>query len=79
VPRLYDESEFAAKIRLDERIVIGSIESRTTRLEIELENCVEFRESAVQGGEQEKQEDFTVIRSDSLCVEVRCQDTTSGD
>jgi hypothetical protein len=45
----YNESVFTAKIRLDERIGMRSAESRTTRLEVELENLAGFRESNIQG------------------------------
>jgi hypothetical protein len=43
--------------------------------ELELENWVGIPRSL----NKEWQEDFLVIRSDSFCVEILCQETTNGD
>jgi hypothetical protein len=59
VPGLYNESVFAAKMRLDERLVQRSTESRTTETGIgELGRVLESRQSKV------IEEEITRLHSD---------------
>jgi hypothetical protein len=71
VPGLYNESVFAAKMTLDERLVQRSTGSRTTQTEIgELGRVLESGQSKV------IEEEMTRHHRE---VEIRCQDTTGGD
>jgi hypothetical protein len=52
------------------------VAQRIRERELALENCVEFSRVGIPNCLNKKcQEDFLVIRSDSSCVKIRCQET----